>query len=189
MLIFKLKSSQRLVRIIQHELNVLFYVRQICLDALLAEFDEVNQAADKLLVAYAATSTRIPALGRDEKKIYPFTLSSSTSTDETNSEYDYATNDEYDEDDDDDDDDAGDDLAVKSSSTTTTTTATSSPMNDIDIVNYDQVDTGDSDWDTRNDDVEKIDSTFDDDNDEITIDEQNQQAFINEVRSILELNV
>ena len=79
-------------------------------------------------------------------------------------EYDYATNDEYDE------DDADEDLVKKSSSTTSTTTTPTTTMmtNDIDLVNYDQIEVGDSDWDTNTDDLE---TTFDD---------QNQQAFINE---------
>jgi hypothetical protein len=138
------------------------------IDALFTEYDEVNQAAEKLLIAYAATSTtsstkktRLLPFGRDEKKIYPFSISSSTtnSYDDTNNEYDYATNDEYDEEDDD------DQINKKSTSTTTTTT-------EADAANYDQVETGDSDWDINNDDTE---STFD-----IKIDDQNQQAFINE---------
>ena len=136
------------------------------LDTLFTEYDEVNQAAEKLLIDYAATSStstrknRLLPLGRDEKKIYPFSTSSTTSSYDTNNEYDYATNDEYDEDDDEPD--------KKSTSSTTTTEA--------DIINYDQVEAGDSDWDVNNDDVE---STFD-----IKIDDQNQQAFINEVISV-----
>ena len=155
-----------------------------CSGALFAEFDEVNQAADKLLIAYAASSTtkkaRLLPLGRDEKKIYP---TSTASNDEVNNEYDYATNDEYDEDDD-------DDAEIKSTSSTTTaattTSVASSTSTDADAVNYDQIDTGDSDWDTRpdeteaDDESEKAESKF-----EITIDEPNQQAFINEVRARL----
>ena len=155
-------------------------------DSLFAEFDEVNQAADRLVVAYLATSTttlattqkaRILPLGRDAAKIYPFrtTGSSSTSTtgpnvniDDSNSEYDYATNDEYDEDDDDDDE-----TDLKSSSSTKPTVSTTS---DIDVINYDQ---GESDWDTKNDndDNDKNEVVFDD----IAVDDINQQAFINEV--------
>jgi hypothetical protein len=137
------------------------------LDTLFSEYDEVNQAAEKLLINYAATSTpittkknRLLPLGRDENKIYPFSISSTTTNsydDNNNNEYDYATNDEYDEEDD-------DQVDKKSTSTTTTT--------DVDIINYDQVEAGDSDWDITNDDTE---STFD-----VKIDDQNQQAFINE---------
>ncbi|CAF1176250.1 unnamed protein product [Adineta steineri] len=148
------------------------------IDTLFTEYDEVNQAADKLLVAYSATSrttittsattttiktttkrNRLLLFGRDENKIYPFSISSTTTT--TNSydndnEYDYATNDEYDE------DDEGED---KTSTSTKTTTET-------DPINYDQIEASESDWDTINDDTE---ATFD-----LKIDDQNQQAFINE---------
>jgi hypothetical protein len=138
-------------------------------DTLFSEYDEVNQAAEKLLIDYTATSSTIktPRLpfGRDEKKIYPFATSSPSTTtnsydNNNNNEYDYATNDEYDEDE--------DEIDKKSTSTPTTTST------EADLVNYDQVEAGDSDWDTTNDDTE---STFD-----IKIDEQNQQAFINEVK-------
>jgi len=137
------------------------------IDNLFSEYDEVNQAAEKLLADYSATSTpvtkkpRLLPLGRDENKIYPFTISSTTTTTNSydiNNEYDYATNDEYDEDD--------DDETEKKSSSTSTTTA------EVDAINYDQVEAGDSDWDINNDETE---ATFD-----IKIDDQNQQAFINE---------
>lgn len=144
------------------------------------EFSEVNQAADKLLSDYQSSlpkssttqKTRILPLGRDAAKIYPFRSTSSPTTtvssDETNNEYDYATNDEYDEDDDDNETDL---------SLSTSTRTTVSSLNENDSVNYDQ---GESDWDTRNenDENEKNDSVFDDD---LIIDDQNQQAFINEV--------
>ncbi|CAF3095507.1 unnamed protein product [Rotaria sp. Silwood2] len=137
------------------------------LDTLFFEYDEVNQAAEKLLIDYTATSSTTPVtsttkknrilpLGRDENKIYPFSTSSTTNSYDNNDEYDYATNDEYDEEDDETD---------KKSSTPLTTTG-------IDIINYDQIDAGDSDWDINNDDTESV---FD-----IKIDDQNQQAFINE---------
>ncbi|CAF3821790.1 unnamed protein product [Rotaria sp. Silwood1] len=137
------------------------------LDSLFVEYDEVNQAAEKLLIDYAATSSssttttstkknRLLPLGRDEKKIYPFLTSSTTNSYDSNDEYDYATNDEYDEEDDETD---------KKFSTSSTTTS-------IDIINYDQIDAGDSDWDINNDDTESV---FD-----VKIDDQNQQAFINE---------
>ena len=136
-------------------------IHSFLLDNLFIEYDEVNQAAERFLVDYSATlSTKKPRLlplGRDEKKIYPFS-STTNSYDDTMNEYDYATNDEYDE------DDTDDDLAKKS----TSTSSTSSTTNDVDLVNYDQIEVGDSDWDTNN---EEIDATFDD---------QNQQAFINE---------
>ncbi|CAF1048899.1 unnamed protein product [Adineta ricciae] len=139
-------------------------------DTLFSEYDEVNQAADKLLTDYAATSTttvattkkiRLLPFGRDEKKIYPFSMSSTTTT--TNSydtdndnEYDYASNDDYDV------EDEGDD---KTSTSTITTT-------EPEPINYDQVEPSESDWDNSNDESE---ATFD-----IKIDDQNQQAFINE---------
>ncbi|CAF4485856.1 unnamed protein product, partial [Rotaria sp. Silwood2] len=137
------------------------------LDTLFFEYDEVNQAAEKLLIDYTATSSTTPVtsttkkhrilpLGRDENKIYPFSTSSTTNSYDNNDEYDYATNDEYDEEDDETD---------KKSSIPPTTTG-------IDIINYDQIDAGDSDWDINNDDTESV---FD-----IKIDDQNQQAFINE---------
>ncbi|UJR22421.1 hypothetical protein I4U23_025481 [Adineta vaga] len=149
------------------------------IDTLFTEYDEVNQAADKLLSDYVATSTttkttttttvattkkiRLSPLGRDEKKIYPFSKSSSTTTTTTNSydtdndsEYDYASNDEYDV------EDEGEDK----SSTSTVTTSEPEP------INYDQIEPGESDWDNSNDENEAI---FD-----IKIDDQNQQAFINE---------
>ena len=143
------------------------------LDVLFAEFDEVNQAAEKLLTAYSASSTTTvrPAFGRDEKKIYPF----STSTPTSSNEYDYATNDEYDEDEDDDDDES---TSSSSSSTSSTSTRSSNaPTNDADLANYDQIETGDSDWDTRTDTIIDVDP----------IDEQNQQAFIteNEIRPLM----
>ncbi|CAF1936170.1 unnamed protein product [Rotaria magnacalcarata] len=145
------------------------------LDTLFFEYDEVNQAAEKLLSDYSATpkttllptttktagttkKTRPLPLGRDENKIYPFSASPITNSYDNNDEYDYATNDEYDED---------DDGADKKSSTTSTTTTTG-----LDIANYDQIEAGDSDWDINNDDTESV---FD-----IKIDDQNQQAFINE---------
>jgi hypothetical protein len=136
------------------------------LDMLFSEYDEVNQAAEKLLIDYAATisstkKSRLLPLGRDEKKIYPFSISSTTNSyDDINNEYDYATNDEYDEEDND------DDLAKKSTSTISTTST------DGDSINYDQIEVGDSDWDIANDETEP---TFD-----IKINDRNQQAFINE---------
>ena len=165
-------------------------------DALFTEFDEVNQAADKLLIAYAATSTststrktRLLPLGRDEKKIYPFALTSTASNDDVNNEYDYATNDEYDEDDDETDIKSSSSTATKATATTTLSTTTTT---EADNVNYDQIDTGDSDWDTRTDeaeaDEENVDSEKADSKFEITIDEQNQQAFINEVRERLRID-
>lgn len=149
------------------------------IDKLFGEFSEVNQAADKLLSDYQSSlpkssttqKSRILPLGRDAAKIYPFRSTSSPTTtvssDETNNEYDYATNDEYDEDDDDNETDL---------SLSTSTRTTVSSLNENDSVNYDQ---GESDWDTRNenDENEKNDSVFDDD---LIIDDQNQQAFINE---------
>ncbi|CAF1185816.1 unnamed protein product [Rotaria sordida] len=144
------------------------------LDTLFFEYDEVNHAAEKLLIDYAATSSstttttattttttttkknRLLPLGRDENKIYPFSTSSTTNSYDNNDEYDYATNDEYDEED--------DEMDKKSSTLSTTTGG--------DIINYDQIDAGDSDWDINNDDTESV---FD-----IKIDNQNQQAFINE---------
>ena len=160
-------------------------------DALFAEYDEVNQAAEKLLVSYAATSTvaakirLLPSLGRDEKRIYPFSTSTVNSA-ETNNEYDYATNDEYDEEE--------DEPERKSTSTRspTTTAAAASTTTESEMINYDQVDTGDSDWDVQTDDDgdddddsastnKDTDSTLD-----LKIDEQNQQAFINEVRSLVD---
>lgn len=152
---------------------IIFFIFLFLLDTLFSEYDEANQAAEKLLADYSATSTttiatsstkktRILPLGRDEKKIYPFSISSTTNSyDETNNEYDYATNDEYDEDDE-------DEIDKKSTSTTTTTTTIEN-----DSINYDQVEAGDSDWDITNDETE---ATFD-----LKIDDQNQQAFINEV--------
>lgn len=113
-----------------------------------AEFDEVNQAAEKLLKTFFSTSTTTttirPTSARDEK---------------TANEYDYATNDEYDEDDEDDDEDSLSSSTISSSSTLR-----------IDASNSDQIERGDSDWDTRSDPIIDLDP----------IDEQNQQAFITE---------
>lgn len=151
-------------------MNNHFYCLCFVLDNLFTEYDEVNQAADRFITDFAATSStttstrksRLLPLGRDEKKIYPF--STSSTYDDTMNEYDYATNDEYDE------DDADEEFGKKSSSSTTSTTSTTTTTatNDIDLINYDQLEVGDSDWDTNSDDLE---TTFDD---------QNQQAFINE---------
>ena len=102
-------------------------------------------------------------MGRDEKKIYPFSTTTNA-YDDANNEYDYATNDEYDEDDE-------DELDKKSTSTTAAMT-TMTTTTEADSVNYDQIEAGDSDWDVNNDETE---ATFD-----IQIDNQNQQAFINE---------
>lgn len=114
------------------------------------------------------SSTVRPALGRDEKKIYPFSTPAN--------EYDYATNDEYDEDEDDDDDD-DDSLASSSSTSSSSTSSTTSNDNANDLANYDQIETGDSDWDTRTDTIIDVDP----------IDEQNQQAFIteNDIRPLI----
>lgn len=150
------------------------------IDKLFLEYEEVNQAAEKLLKEYDSTSTttrrtRILPFGRDENKIYPFTISSTTNKayDDTNLEYDYATNDEYDE-----DDENGNDEKDKTSTTVSTTTKAAS---DSDGFNYDQIETGDSDWDVNIDDDKDDD---DDDNDassfDVKFDDQNQQAFINE---------
>lgn len=145
----------------------------ISLDTLFFEYDEVNQAAEKFLSDYLATSTttrptittkkvRVLPLGRDENRIYPYSTSTMSNSYDNNDEYDYATSDEYDEEDDESD---------KKSSTASTTTT-----NNVDMINYDQIEAGDSDWDITNDDTEAV---FD-----IKVDDQNQQAFINEVRRI-----
>ncbi len=103
-------------------------------DTLIDEYDEVNRAADKLvfnyIVSLSTTTTvknRLLPLGRDEKKIYPFSETSTNKInddDNNNNEYNYDTDEEYDDNDDDE-------------NTTKTTT----------INNNDQVDVGDSDWD------------------------------------------
>lgn len=154
------------------------------INKLFSEYDEVNQAAIKLLKDYDITSTttrqtRILPFGRDENKIYPFTIRSTTTNkvyDDTNIEYDYATNDEYDE-----DDENVNDEKDKISTTVSTTTTTTTAASDLDGINYDQIETGDSDWDVNTDD---IDDDNDDDNDvssfDVKFDDQNQQAFINE---------
>lgn len=150
----------------QSKTKMNFFRNFIFKDKLFAEYEEVNQAAEKLLKDYDASSaattrrTRILPFGRDENKIYPFTITSTTPKlfDDTNIEYDYATNDEYDEDDE--------------NAPTTTTAATA--VSDSDGINYDQVETGDSDWDV-NIDEDSDESSFD-----VKFDDQNQQAFINE---------
>jgi hypothetical protein len=129
-----------------------FYV----LDVLLSEYDEVNQAADKLLIDYIASlsrtttiKNRLLPLGRDENKIYPFSTTSSDQIDaNNNNEYDYDKNDE---DDDDEYDDSDDD-----ESTTTTT--------EINNKNNDPIYVGDSDWDVDRD------TTFNVNNNEQIID-------------------
>jgi hypothetical protein len=127
------------------------------IDGLLSEYDEVNQAADKLLIDYIASlsrtttiKNRLLPLGRDENKIYPFSTTSSDQIDaNNNNEYDYDKNDE--DDDDDEYDDSDDD-----ESTTTTT--------EINNKNNDPIYVGDSDWDVDRD------TTFNVNNNEQIID-------------------
>ncbi|CAF1659896.1 unnamed protein product, partial [Adineta ricciae] len=110
------------------------------INELLLDYDEVNQAADKLVSTYMASLSttskpRILPLGRDEKKIYPFSKSPSNKVtnddNDANSEYNYDTEDDYDDDD--------DDSATKGTN------------------NADPVEVGDSNWDV---DVDS-DATFD----------------------------
>jgi len=140
------------------------------IDTLLSEYDEVNQAADKLLIDYMASltttttttiKTRLLPLGRDENKIYPFTTTSSNKIDDN--EYDYDKNDEDDEDDYDDDDDDDND-----ESTTTIKT-------EINNKNNDQIYVGDSDWDVD------TDATFNVNTDEKIYDEIRPLMPINDI--------
>ena len=138
------------------------------LDTLILEYDEVNKAADKLLIDYASTSTTtinnyLLPRGRDEKKIYSFSNYLTKDLYDINDEYDYGINDEYDDDenreeDDDDDDNEADEKFSNGY---------------IDAINYDQIEVGDSDWDIDDDDTE---SMYD-----MNLDERNQQTFTNEV--------
>ncbi|CAF1151760.1 unnamed protein product [Rotaria sordida] len=121
------------------------------IDSLLGEYDEVNKAAEKLLNDYMISSStvmtnknRILPLGRDEKRIYPFSSISTNKIDDKNSNDDYyGTNDDYDDDDGDDDDDD------ENNNESTTTTIETNNSND-------QIDIGDSDWDLD----DRIDPTF-----------------------------
>ncbi|CAF0952162.1 unnamed protein product [Adineta steineri] len=109
------------------------------IDILLREYDEVSQAADRLVSDYEAslpktttTKIRMLPLGRDEKKIYRFSTTASNKIntkddDNTNNEYNYDTDDDYDDDDDNDE-------------STTKATKTNNNIND-------QVNVGESDWD------------------------------------------
>jgi len=79
---------------------------QSTINELIDEYAEVNQAADRLLIAYKASlpiDTAKP-LGQDEKQIYPF---ANKKLDENVNEYDYGkmTGDDEDDDYDDEDDD------------------------------------------------------------------------------------
>ncbi|CAF3600482.1 unnamed protein product [Rotaria sp. Silwood1] len=116
------------------------------IDTLLEEYVDVNKAAEKLLNDYMISSStvmtnknRILPLGRDEKKIYPYSTTSSNQIDEkqnTNDDY-YSASDEYEDNDGDGDDDDDDDDKDDDSTTTTIETNNSN----------DQIDIGDSDWD------------------------------------------
>ncbi|UJR26666.1 hypothetical protein I4U23_007983 [Adineta vaga] len=138
------------------------------IDDLLAEYDEVNQAADRLISTYMAslstttTTTRrnrILPLGRDEKKIYPNakgTLNKISNNnddvdDNTNNEYNYDTDDDYDDDDDDEN----------------TTKSTN---------NIDQVELDDTKWDL---DVDS-DATFD-----VKLVPTNDEQMFNKIRPLL----
>ncbi|CAF2986441.1 unnamed protein product [Rotaria sp. Silwood2] len=144
------------------------------IDTLLGEYVEVNKAAEKLLSDYMISSStvmtnknRILPLGRDEKKIYPFSSASSKKIDEKNTNDDYyGASDEYDDDndDDDDDDDPDDD-----ESTTKIETNNSN----------DQIDIGDSDWDVD----ERTDPTFN-----IKIETNDNEQIDDDIRPLISNN-
>lgn len=145
--------------------KVIFFLLFSIKDTLLSEYDEVNRAADKLLIDYIgslSTTTiknRILPLGRDEKKIYPFSVTtSSNQVVENNNEYDYDKNDDIDDDDYDEDED---DDSTKTMLKT----------------NNDQVVIGDSDWDVD------TDATFNN-----QIDSNNINQNYNNIRPLMPIN-
>ena len=76
----------------------------------MSEYEEVNRAAEKLLTEYDAslkTTTVRQPLGKDEKKIYPFSALSTDKTDDGDmDDFGDDVNDEYEVDGEDDDDDS-----------------------------------------------------------------------------------
>jgi hypothetical protein len=138
-------------------------------DSLLSEYDEVNRAAERLLIDYMASLTttmksRLSPLGRDEKKIYPFSVTALNKIDENNNnEYDYdKTGDDDDDYEDDDDDD--DESTIK-------------PTKINNNKNNDQVIVGDSDWDVD------TDATFN-----LKIDSNNVEQTYNDIRPLMPIN-